>query len=194
LAEFLSQLREFIRQPVSSLPFFRSVRLRQAALPSSDSTSLLQGPFAPRAITPLPRYYEPLRHPLGRSRLLIPASRWLFTTQEGFPGSSTDLSSRAAPNHPGDPDRCLLVSSRPMAGFILFGGLARSRLSNEAESGSLALRLTSPPARGFNASGCPSRCSPASCCTSNYMVNSFRPLDLPVLSWRTERQRAVPHT
>jgi hypothetical protein len=45
-------------------------------------------------------------------------------TQEGFPGSSTDLSSRAAPNHPGDPDRCLLVSSRPMAGFILFGGLA----------------------------------------------------------------------
>jgi len=62
----------------------------------------------------------------------------------------------------------------------------RSRILNEAESGSLALRLTSPPARGFNAPGFPSRCSPASCCTSNYMVNSFRPLDLPDLSWRTE--------
>jgi hypothetical protein len=26
---------------------------------------------------------------------------------------------------------------------------------------------------------------------SNYRVNSFRSLDLPVLSWRTARQRAV---
>ncbi len=75
---------------------------------------------------PLPRYYGPLRHPLGRLRLWIPAPRWLFASQEGFPGSSADLSTRAAPNHPGRPGECLPVTSPPVSGFIPVGGLATS--------------------------------------------------------------------
>src|ERR1035437_5480610 len=44
----------------------------------------------------------------------------------GLPGSSTDLSTRAAPNHPGKPSGCLPVASPPVSGFILVGGLAPS--------------------------------------------------------------------
>src|ERR1039457_1843783 len=42
----------------------------------------------------------------------------------GLPGSSTDLSTRAAPNHPGKPGGCLPVASPPVSGFILVGRLA----------------------------------------------------------------------
>ena len=92
-------------------------------------TPLAQEFESASGITTLLRYYEPLRHPLGRSRLLIPVPRWFFTTQEGFPGSSTDLYPRAASNHPGDSDRCLLIASpsvgarvdSALAGFIQAG-------------------------------------------------------------------------
>ena len=46
------------------------------------------------------------------------------STRQGLPGSSTDLSTRAAPNHPGRSGECLPVASPPVAGFILVGGLA----------------------------------------------------------------------
>src|SRR5450432_4390347 len=66
-------------------------------------------------------------------------------TLEGLPGSSADLSTRAAPNHPEKPGRCLPVASPPVSGFILVGGLATFVFPNEAESGSLALRLACSP-------------------------------------------------
>jgi hypothetical protein len=44
----------------------------------------------------------------------------------GLPGSSTDLSLRAVPNHPGRSDGCLLIASPPITGFIIFGRLATS--------------------------------------------------------------------
>ena len=81
-------------------------------------------PLGSTGVTPLLRYYGPLRHPLGHSRLCIPATRWLCASQEGLPGSSTDLSTRAAPNRPGRPAGCLPVASPPVSGFILVGGLA----------------------------------------------------------------------
>jgi hypothetical protein len=112
-------------------------------------------------------------------------------SQEGFPGSSRGS---VLARRPRPPRRSGPVLARFFPAHGRLHPVRRtppSRLSNEAESGSLALRLTSPPARGFNASGFPSRCSPASCCTSNYMLNSFRPPDLPDLSWRTECQRAA---
>src|SRR6266478_8754923 len=64
-----------------------------------------------------------------------------FPALPGLPGSSTDLSLRAVPNHPGRSGECLLIASPPVSGFILFGGLATSTQRHEAESGSLALRL-----------------------------------------------------
>src|SRR5664280_2373266 len=45
------------------------------------------------------------------------------------------------PNPPERSDECLLIASPPVSGFIIFGRLATSTLRNEAESGSLALRL-----------------------------------------------------
>ena len=58
-----------------------------------------------------------------------------------LPGSSTDLSLRAVPNHPGRSGECLLIASPPVTGFIIFGRLATSNQRHEAESGSLSLRL-----------------------------------------------------
>jgi hypothetical protein len=184
-------LREFVGQPVSGPPFFRSVRLRQAALPSSDSTSLLQGPFAPRA---LPRFLATT----SLSATLWAVRGYLFPLPVGsrLPGGLPRFLSRSVLARRPQPPR----RSRPVLAHFFpahrrlhpVRRTGRSLLSNEAESGSLPLRLTSPPARGFDAPGFPSRRSPASCCTSNYMVNSFRPLDLPDLSWRTDREGAVP--
>ena len=57
-----------------------------------------------------------------------------------------DLSASAVPNHPEESVSLrLLVASRTMAGFTLSGGLATLDWRNEAESGSLALRLTPLP-------------------------------------------------
>ena len=149
----------FRKGPLRSTRHYRASSLLRASPPPS-------GPFAVIAS----------RFPLAR------------TSQEGFPGSSRGS---VLARRPQPPRR----SGPALARFFPAHGRLHpvrrtppSRLSNEAESGSLALRLTSPPARGFNASGFPSRCSPASCCTSNYMLNSFRPPDLPDLSWRTERK------
>jgi hypothetical protein len=64
-----------------------------------------------------------------------------FPALPGLPGSSTDLSLRAVPNHPGRSGECLLIASPPVSGFIILGRLATSTLRHEAESGSLALRL-----------------------------------------------------
>jgi hypothetical protein len=64
-----------------------------------------------------------------------------FPALPGLPGSSTDLSLRAVPNHPGRSDGCLLIASPPISGFILFGRLATPIKRHEAESGSLTLRL-----------------------------------------------------
>src|ERR1039458_8381282 len=49
-----------------------------------------------------------------------------FPALPGLPGSSTDLSLRAVPNHPGRSGGCLLIASPPISGFILFGRLATS--------------------------------------------------------------------
>ena len=57
-----------------------------------------------------------------------------------------DLSASAVPNHPGESVSLrLLVASRTVAGFTFFGRLATLDWRNEAESGSLALRLTPLP-------------------------------------------------
>jgi hypothetical protein len=62
-------------------------------------------------------------------RLWIPSGRWFwfpFPALPGLPGSSTVLSLRAVPNHPGRPGGCLLVASPPVTGFITLGRLATS--------------------------------------------------------------------
>jgi hypothetical protein len=86
----------FRKGPLRSTRHYRASSLLRASPPPS-------GPFAVIAS----------RFPLARA------------SRKASQVPRADLSSRAAHNHRGDPDRCLLVSSRPMAGFILFGGLLR---------------------------------------------------------------------
>ena len=76
-------------------------------------TRIWQGSFAPRGVTPLLRYYVPLRLPTK------PTSGYLFplavcphlaqvrTTGPGLSGSAIDLSVPAVLDHPGEPGRCL---------------------------------------------------------------------------------------
>ena len=50
-----------------------------------------------------------------------------FPALPGLPGSSTDLSLRAVPKHPGRPGGCICsLLPPPMSGFITFGRLATS--------------------------------------------------------------------
>src|ERR1700675_1454454 len=69
------------------------------------------------------------------------------STLQGLPGSSTDLSTRAVPNHPGRPGECTCLLL-PHRRFRLHPArkTGHLRLAHEAETGSLALRLAcSPP-------------------------------------------------
>ena len=64
----------------------------------------------------------------------------------GLPGSSANLSARAVPNHPGKSDGCVLPLLSPsVAGFIQIRRTGHFHWRNEAESGSLALRLMRSP-------------------------------------------------
>ena len=80
--------------------------------------------------------------------------RLSFPALPGLPGSSTDLFLRAVPNHPGRSDRCLLIASPPVSGFIHIRRTGHLQQRHEAESGSLTLRLTGllprfPPVRSL---------------------------------------------
>jgi hypothetical protein len=82
-------------------------------------------------------------------RLWIPAPRWGCPTQEGLPGSWTDLFPRAAPNHPGESGQVLALCFPAGVRLPPHGGSGHSLLANEAESDSLTLRLAGSPLRGF---------------------------------------------
>ena len=97
---------------------------------------------------PLHRYYEPVRLPNQ------PRHGYVFphfvddssTTGPGLPGSSTDLSTRAVPYHPGEPDECthpLLLRRWQASASLADWPLSSKR--NEANMGSLALRLACSP-------------------------------------------------
>jgi hypothetical protein len=161
LTQLLSQQREFIWQSVSTRlfiqgfdmqPFFRNGNLFQAALLSSYSSNASSKAPSLHGRYPLLHYYGPLRLParadssvmysLGPSgfRLHSPAL-------PGLPGSSTDLFLRAVPNHPGRSDRCLLIASPPMSGFIILGRLATFALASRGRIGfacATARRFASP--------------------------------------------------
>ena len=79
---------------------------------------------------PLPRYYG-----LSDARKIA----------AGLPGSSADLSPRAAPNHPGESNGSFPLSSPSVAGFIQIRQTGHSHWRNEAESGLLSLRLMGSP-------------------------------------------------
>ena len=104
----------------------RCRRIAQSAHSPSYGRTSLAGLLGSTGVTPLPGYYEPIRLPAR------PADGYVFPlavegralTGPGLPGSLTDLSARAVPNHPGRPDDRLgsltdrrLQASPPLAGW-----------------------------------------------------------------------------
>jgi len=135
LMQLLSQQREFLRHPRVA---FRSAVYRlvrsgavQAALLSSYFRASPARPLGSIRITGLPCYCGPLRLPARAARgYLFPlaaASSCGSAPGPGLPGSSADLSLRAAPSHPGKSGDCFypLLHRRSQASS-LSGGLATS--------------------------------------------------------------------
>ena len=89
---------------------FRSGTRVQAEFPPADSAGLRSGPFAPRSLPASPLLWAGPTPGRSRSEVMN-SSRALHgsppCTPPGLPGSSTDLSPCAVPNHPGEPDGCL---------------------------------------------------------------------------------------
>ena len=116
--------------------------------PPSYRIMLSVRPLRSTGVTPLPRYYGPLRLPSRAAPGYVFPSRVGSSppTLQGLPGSSADLSTRAAPNHPGRPGECLPGLCFP-TGFRLHPSrrTGHLRIPIEAESGSLALRLACSP-------------------------------------------------
>jgi len=66
------------------------------------------------------------------------------------------------------------IASPPVAGFVRSGSLAALTLLNEAESGSLALRLTGSPSRASATELLPPPPGRLHCRMGNYRVSSFQ--------------------
>jgi hypothetical protein len=132
---------------------------------------------------PLPRYYGPVRLPNRAATWVMSSPRTLaFATPPGLPepalsnakGSSTDLSPRAVPFHPG--------KSRGCSRSLLHHGRQASSTSGDWP---LSLRANGPigftcvTARGFAFQGFGGGITPTSawsaiCRMSNYRVSSFQ--------------------
>jgi len=102
-------------------------------------------PLRSTGVTPLPRYYEPVRLPTAAAHRVMSSPVALgFTARRA--GSPRFLGRSVRTRRPLSPwkARWVLtpVVSPPAAGFTLLGRLAAFVWCNEAESGSLALRLT----------------------------------------------------
>jgi len=169
-------------------------------------------PLRSPGVTPLLRYYGPLRLPAAAtlqvmdSPQMLPSPYSAEGTTPGLPGSLTDLSTRALPNHPGRPDRCI-------RSFLPCRLLASTSLAvwpppferNGAESGSLSLGLT-PSLSRKGPSLSPPGSVPGNRPTAHvrlpcmgdrsYMLNEqltrlthFSQIDQPGLSWRTRARR-----
>ena len=118
----------------------RSGKPAQSELPSFYPDTSLAGPLRSTGITPLPRYYAPRRLPIRTVRTVMFSRSPLGLTHPlGSPRFPADRSVRAAPSHPGGPDRCVcsLLPGRWQASPYS-GRLATLILCNEAETGSIA--------------------------------------------------------
>ena len=103
-----SQRGNTLRQPVAERPILRSVICIQAGFPSSYQSTLTARPLRSTVIT---RFAATMGLSDSRPQSLCGSGfphtvGGSPTTEPGLPGSSTDLSTRAVPSHPGKPDEC----------------------------------------------------------------------------------------
>ena len=95
------------------------------------------------------RYCGPVRLPYGAASRVMHSPRALAASTRHSAGAPRFLDRSVPMRRPQPPRRArqLLapITSPPVSGFITYGRLAAPTLHNEAESGSLALRLTGSP-------------------------------------------------
>ena len=113
--QFPSQKRNLLRQPRLRLEPVRPLRsgalLAQAAHPSLDRSMTQARPLCSTGITRFP-VTGPFRLPATATLQVIDSPQVVrprsseTRSAPGLPGSSTDLSTRALPNHPGRLDEC----------------------------------------------------------------------------------------
>jgi hypothetical protein len=102
---------------------FRSGNLFQAVLFASCGNMLAAGALRSTGVTPLPRYYGPLRLPCRPGDGYVfpspvaPGTPVPTAAHTGLSGSSMNLSTSAAPSHPGGADRCLCSWLRGRCGL-----------------------------------------------------------------------------
>ena len=152
-AQFPPQKGDFYRQSGFRYesfghPFRYGASIAQAGLLSFCVNMTEVRLLGSTGITPLPRYYEPLRIPTVHTERVIDSppvfslrrTPFALGSTSDLPGSSADLSTRALPNHPGQPHRFFRSfipggwqASPYSAGWPL------SVTCNEAETGSLTL-------------------------------------------------------
>jgi len=146
LASHLALLHSFHRREKT---FFRYGAFNaQAGLLSFREYTTEVRPLRSTGVTPLPRYYGPLRIPTVNAEWVIDSPPAFSLRRNPFaseitsdlPGSLADLSTRALPNHPGQSHRFLrsFIPGEWQASPSL-EGWPLSDKRNEAESGSLAL-------------------------------------------------------
>src|SRR6202035_5043282 len=83
------------------------------------------------------------------------AGRVAASTPPGLPGSSTNLSLRAVPNHPGRPDKgAAPVNPSPVAGFTILGRLAVLQFASRGRIGFNFFAARRFALRGFASSDC----------------------------------------
>src|SRR5208283_567843 len=186
-------------------PFRYGAFLTQAVSPFLDRNATEVRPLVSTGITPLPRYYGPLRLPTAADVQVIdsPHSLSCALTASGLPGSLADLSTRALPEHP---ERlgwslCSLLPNRWQASSSP-GDWPPPTTGNEAETGLLSLGLASslsgqdlyPSPKGPYPLDRPTPrvrlpCTGGRSYTLNEQLTCptpFSRIDQPGLAWRTE--------
>src|SRR5262245_3364773 len=160
LAQFLSQLRNFLRHPAFFHPVYRFFRSRikvQAVFPLLTVNNVSSQAPSLHGCYPLPRYYEPVRLPNVAARAVIDSRPALMTPLSGDENSISSsrpwvsqvprlifaraLSPLTPEGSPGAFARCFPDDAR----LRLIRQRGRLHLRNEARTSSLALRLARSP-------------------------------------------------
>src|SRR5215470_5128020 len=141
------------------------------------------GPLRSTDVTPLPRYYGPLRHPLVVGRLpgvtgytAYPASALSGRDEEGFSSCSMCPGRRAVANHPAGATRRVdrLAASRAAFALTVAGSASgathfRGHLTfTVVTARQLALIPGMRLSRGFRAFGYPPACPPSYGASDSY--------------------------
>src|SRR4026208_279100 len=142
------------------LQFFRSGTCVQAVLSTSSISTSMFRPLRSTVVTRFSATMSPSDSPRNRSHVIY--SLWPFLLLGGLPGSSTDLSTRAAPFHPEQPGHCTYPLLRRRFWLHLIRQTGHCYLCNEADSGSRFITA----ARVFASQGFASRITSALACSA----------------------------